>query len=67
MLTAVSHTPDRGSVSSSLDPEAAARLEQLVTEAERRQDRELAAALKRTLRLVPWPLRGLARKVLLGG
>jgi hypothetical protein len=70
MLRRVSQAPDTRRVSAdpikALEPRAAERLERLVAEAERRQDRELAAALKRTLRLVPWPLRGVARKVLLG-
>ena len=42
------------------------KLEKLVLEAERRQDRELEEALHKALRIVPGPLRGLVRKVLTG-
>jgi hypothetical protein len=49
-----------------LGPDVEAAVERLVRDAEHRQDRELDEALTRTLRLVPAPLRGAARKVLLG-
>jgi len=49
-----------------LGPDVVNEAERLVHEAERRQDRELREALTRTLRTVPWPLRGVAKKVLLG-
>jgi hypothetical protein len=49
-----------------VDPDAAARLEALVRAAEARQEAEAAAAADEALRLVPRPVRGLVRKVLLG-
>lgn len=49
-----------------LGPEVVAHLDDLVARAERRQDRELRDALRTTLRLVPGPLRGVVKKVLLG-
>ena len=49
-----------------LGPEVTGRLEQLIEDAQASQRRELAAALDRTLRIVPRPLRGVARKVLTG-
>ncbi len=49
-----------------LGPEAAAAALRLVEEAERRQDREAAAALDTALAIVPWPARGVVKKVLLG-
>jgi len=49
-----------------MGPDVVADVERLIREAERRQDRELQEALTRTLRIVPWPLRGVAKKVLLG-
>jgi len=49
-----------------LGPDVAPRVDELVAQAERRQDRELEEALTKTLRIVPGPLRGLVRKVLLG-
>lgn len=49
-----------------LGPEATAAVERLVADAERRQDAEVGAALADGLRAVPRPLRGIARKVLVG-
>ena len=49
-----------------LGPEVTARLEELIEDAHASQRRELAEALDRTLRIVPRPLRGVARKVLTG-
>ncbi len=49
-----------------LGPEAVARLQTLVEQAERRQADEAEAALQTALQLVPWPVRGVVRKVLLG-
>jgi len=47
-----------------LGPEVAEQIDTLVTRAARRQDAELNEALVATLRIVPKPLRGVARKVL---
>jgi hypothetical protein len=49
-----------------LGPEVAERLDEMIRDAHARQRRELAEALDRTLRIVPRPLRGVARKVLTG-
>lgn len=49
-----------------LGPDVAQDVQRLVAQAERRQDAELVAALEKGLAAVPWPLRGLARKVLVG-
>jgi hypothetical protein len=49
-----------------LGPDVPARVQSLVRDAEARQERELAEALDTSLRIVPRPLRGLVRKVLLG-
>ncbi len=49
-----------------LGPEANARVQQLVRAAERRQVQEAARALDEALGLVPRPLRGVVRKVLVG-
>lgn len=46
-----------------LGPEAGERIEALVADARARQQRELAAALENTLRIVPKPLRSVVRKV----
>lgn len=49
-----------------LGPEAVARVQRLVREAEARQEAEAAAALDTALDIVPWPVRGVVRKVLIG-
>jgi hypothetical protein len=49
-----------------LGPDVEAKLRRLVADAERRDDRELVEALDSAMKLVPRPLRGVARKVLLG-
>lgn len=49
-----------------LGPEVAARVAELVAAAERGQDAEVEVALQEGLRAVPRPLRGIARKVLVG-
>ncbi|UTI66774.1 hypothetical protein NBH00_11330 [Paraconexibacter antarcticus] len=49
-----------------LGPDAVARLQTLVGQAEQRQADEAEAALQTALQLVPWPVRGIVRKVLLG-
>lgn len=49
-----------------LGPEASATVQRLVADAERRQSDEVGAALADGLRVVPRPLRGIARKVLVG-
>lgn len=50
----------------SLGPEAAERISTLVADAERRQLEEAERALQTALRSVPFPLRGVVRKVLTG-
>jgi hypothetical protein len=49
-----------------LGPEAREAVAAMVTAAERRQAREVEAALHEGLRVLPRPLRGIARKVLVG-
>jgi len=49
-----------------LGPEVTERLEHMIRDAHAQQRAELGAALDRTLRIVPRPLRGVARKVLTG-
>jgi hypothetical protein len=49
-----------------LGPDVADRVRELVAAAERRQDAEVEAALQDGLRTIPRPLRGVARKVLVG-
>lgn len=49
-----------------LGPEACEAVARLVADAERAQAREVGAALHEGLRVVPRPLRGIARKVLVG-
>lgn len=49
-----------------LGPDAAAAVAALVVDAERRQAAEVEAALVEGLRVIPRPLRGIARKVLVG-
>jgi hypothetical protein len=49
-----------------LGPDVTERLEQMIREAHARQRAELGDALDRTLRIVPRPLRGVAKKVLTG-
>ena len=49
-----------------LGPDVTQRLEQLIGDAHARQRAELGEALNRTLRIVPRPLRGIAKKVLTG-
>jgi len=49
-----------------LGPEAEAAVQRLVEDAERRQEHEAAQALEHSLRIVPRPLRGVVRRVLLG-
>jgi len=49
-----------------LGPEVAARVTALVEAAEERQSREAEQAVEQALAIVPKPLRGLVRKVLLG-
>ena len=49
-----------------LGPEITARVEALVRDAEQRQAEEAEHALDRAMRIVPRPLRGIVRKVLLG-
>lgn len=49
-----------------LGPEAVARLQALVAQAEQRQADEAEASLQTALQVVPWPVRGIVRKVLLG-
>jgi hypothetical protein len=47
-----------------LGPDVGQRIDKLVVRAARREDEALAEALSATLRIVPRPLRGVARKVL---
>lgn len=47
-----------------LGPEVARRIDTLVAREARREDEQLAEALAVTLRVVPRPLRGVARRVL---
>ena len=47
-----------------LGPEVECELERLIAAARKRDDRELAAALNDALKVIPLPLRGMARKVL---
>ncbi len=47
-------------------PEVEAAVRALVADAEAREDREVDAALDSALGIVPRPLRGVVRKVLLG-
>lgn len=47
-----------------LGPEVERELERLIAVARDRDDRELAAALNDALKVIPLPLRGVARKVL---
>ena len=49
-----------------LGPEATARITALVAAAEERQAAEADAALDTALKIVPRPVRGIVRKVLLG-
>ena len=49
-----------------LPPDAQGELADLIAEARRRQSRSLEEAFAATLRHVPFPVRGLVRKVLLG-
>ena len=49
-----------------LGPEVSARVQQLVRDAERRQTQEADRALDKALGIVPRPLRGVVRKVLVG-
>lgn len=49
-----------------MGPEAREAVAAMVAAAERRQAQEVEAALHEGLRVVPRPLRGLARKVLVG-
>jgi hypothetical protein len=49
-----------------LGPDVTARVQALVADAETRQVAEADAALDSALRIVPRPLRGVVRKVLLG-
>ena len=49
-----------------LGPDVIERLERMIDDAHARQRAELVEALDRTLRIVPRPLRGVARKVLTG-
>ncbi|CAB4917355.1 unannotated protein [freshwater metagenome] len=49
-----------------LGPEACAAVAALVSDAERAQSAEVDAALQEGLRVVPRPLRGIARRVLTG-
>jgi hypothetical protein len=56
--------PPRGVVE--LDADDQARLAQLVRAAREKQARDLDAAFTATLRHVPFPVRGLAKKMLLG-
>ncbi|MDO9408047.1 hypothetical protein [Patulibacter sp.] len=49
-----------------LGPEACSAVAALVADAERAQSAEVGAALQEGLRVVPRPLRGIARKVLTG-
>lgn len=49
-----------------LGPEAVERLQTLLAQAEQRQAEEADAALDTALGIVPRPLRGVVRKVLVG-
>jgi hypothetical protein len=49
-----------------LDPEARRELAELLADARRRQARSLEEAFTTTLRHVPFPVRGLVKKMLLG-
>lgn len=49
-----------------LGPEAAQRVREIVRDAEERQAAEAERAIAAALKLVPWPLRVITRKVLLG-
>ncbi|MEV4420893.1 hypothetical protein AB0L40_13070 [Patulibacter sp. NPDC049589] len=49
-----------------LGPDACSAVEALVLAAERRQEAEVQAALEHGLRVVPRPLRGITRRVLVG-
>lgn len=49
-----------------LGPEITERVQALVADAERRQVAEADAAMEHALQIVPRPLRGIVRKVLLG-
>lgn len=50
-----------------LDPRDAATLAAVYADAQRRHDESIAAALDRSLQVVPLPLRGPVKKVLRGG
>ncbi len=49
-----------------LGPDVTERVQRLVLDAERRQEAEAAAAVETALGIVPWPLRGIVKRVLLG-
>jgi hypothetical protein len=49
-----------------LSPEARAELADLVADARRRQERTLEEAFHATLKHVPFPVRGIVKKVLMG-
>lgn len=49
-----------------LDPAARAELAELVRDARRRQTRSMEEAFTAALRHVPFPVRGIVKKVLLG-
>jgi hypothetical protein len=49
-----------------LGPEVTARVQRLVADAEIRQEAEADAALDKALAIVPRPLRGVVRRVLIG-
>lgn len=49
-----------------LGPEVTARVERLVADAEVRQEAEAEVALDKALSIVPWPLRGVVKRVLIG-
>jgi hypothetical protein len=49
-----------------LDPDAQAKLTDIVADARQRQARALEAALTAAMRHVPFPVRGIVKKVLFG-